>query len=265
MRVYEAWSSAYFNWIVRHPVVVIVVAVLATLACALGMRNLAFDPDSRVFFGQNNPQKAALDRMERTFSAANNVVFVVAAKQGTVFTTRGLALIEALTERSWKTPYSSRVDSISNVQASSARGDEIVFEPYFKSAARVSEGELPRIARAVLGDKELVNRVISPRGDATAIVVFVVQPRKDRQEIRDVAAFARATADEFRSRYPEFEIRLTGGVLADVTFAEAGSSDRGCGCCSASSVPSRASSHRSPRVCSRCRCPARACSGMPRS
>ncbi len=225
MRVYEAWSSAYFNWIVRHPVVVIVVAVLVTLACALGMRNLAFDPDSRVFFGQDNPQKAALDRMERTFSAANNVVFVVAAKQGTVFTKRGLALIEALTERSWKTPYSSRVDSISNVQASTARGDEIVFEPYFKNAASVSEGDLPRISRAILADKELVNRVISPSGDATAVVVFVVQPRKDRQEIKDVAAFARAAADEFRSRYPEFEILLTGGVLADVTFAEAGSPD----------------------------------------
>src|SRR6185503_9135558 len=39
------------------------------------------------------------------------------------------------------------------------------------------------------------------------------------------AAFSRALTAEVGARYPEFELRLTGGVIADVTFAEAGSSD----------------------------------------
>lgn len=225
MRAFEAWSSAYFNWTVRHPLIVVAVALLAVLACALGLRHLSFDPDSRVFFGQDNPQKLALDRMERTFSAANTVVFVVAAKQGSILTARGLTLIEELTARAWRTPYSSRVDSLSNVQTSRARGDEIVFEPYFKNAARLGEDDIRRVARAILGDKELVHRLVSPNGDTTAVVVFVVQPRQSRQEIRDIAEFSRALAAEFAARYPEFELRLTGGVPADVTFAEAGSSD----------------------------------------
>ena len=139
MRAYEAWSTAYFNWVVRHPVIVVALAAVAILACGFGIRNLSFDPDSRVFFGENNPQKLALDRMERMFTAANTVVFVVAAKQGSVLTKRGFATIEDLTARAWKTPHSSRVDSLANAQASRARDDEIVFEPYFKSAAGLTE------------------------------------------------------------------------------------------------------------------------------
>ncbi len=225
MRAYEAWSTAYFSWIVRHPVIVIVLAAIAILSCGIGMRTLSFDPDSRVFFGENNPQKLALDRMERTFTASNTVVFVVSAKQGTVLTKRGLGLIEELTARAWKTPYSSRVDSLSNVETSRARGDEIAFEPYFKNAAALAEAGAGQAARAILADKELVHRLVSPAGDTTGVVVFVIQPRQSRKEIHEIADFSRALAAEFGARYPDFEFRLTGGVLADVTFAEAGSAD----------------------------------------
>lgn len=225
MRAYEAWSTAYFNWVVRHPVIVVALAAVAILACGFGIRNLSFDPDSRVFFGENNPQKLALDRMERMFTAANTVVFVVAAKQGSVLTKRGFATIEDLTARAWKTPHSSRVDSLANAQASRARDDEIVFEPFFKSAAGLTEAGAGQAARAILADKELIHRLVSPSGDTTAVVVFVIPPRQSRQEIRDIAGFSRALAAEFAARHPEFEFRLTGGVLADVTFAEAGSAD----------------------------------------
>ena len=54
----------------------------AILACAAGAPSLSFTNDSRVFFGQDNPERAALERLEQNFDVAQTAVLAMAPKGG---------------------------------------------------------------------------------------------------------------------------------------------------------------------------------------
>lgn len=221
----RAWLSAYGRWVLRHRWLVVIATTIVGLVLALGLFRLEVNPDSRVFFGKDDPQRIALDRMERTYSKANNVFFVVTAKEGDLFTRRSLAAIEALTRVAWKTPYTLRVDSIANHQHSSSKDDEIVVEPLYKNAGRLTDSQVATVRQRALGSEELRDRLISKGGEVAGINVMIRLPGKRLDEVPTVAAHARALAAQARKDYPWLEIRLSGGIMADMTFKEAGELD----------------------------------------
>jgi predicted RND superfamily exporter protein len=67
--------------------------------------------DMRVFFSDANPQLQALEALENTYVKNEGAFFIVAPKDGNVFTRETLAAVEELTEAAWQMPYSSRVDT----------------------------------------------------------------------------------------------------------------------------------------------------------
>ena len=60
-------SNNRFYPIIRFRWLIILTSVLLTVFMATGMKNLAFNPDSRVFFSKQNPQLVALEELENTF------------------------------------------------------------------------------------------------------------------------------------------------------------------------------------------------------
>ena len=64
--------------------------------------------------------------MENIFSKHDNVLFALAPKEWKHFyPTEFLAIIHELTEQAWQTPYSNRVDSLTNYQHTEAIDDDI--------------------------------------------------------------------------------------------------------------------------------------------
>ena len=106
----------YGWWLVRNRWSVVAGAIVMCLIAASGARFLAMNPDARVFFSEDNPHLLALEQLENTYTKVENLLFVLVPKDGEVFTPNTLEGIEWLTEESWQTPYSTRVDSISNYQ-----------------------------------------------------------------------------------------------------------------------------------------------------
>lgn len=211
--------------ILRHHRLVVGLVLLVTLVCGYGVRWLAFNPDSRVFFGPDDPERVALEAMENTYSRANNVVFVLAPESGRVFERETLTAIAWLTERAWYTPFSSRVYSLTDEQHSYARGDEVVVENLVPDPAKASDADLERVRRTALDRVDLAGRMVSSTADVASVMVLVNPPGKSRDEVPAMAAFARALAAEFEQRYPAIAIYVTGGVIGDAAFAEAGRRD----------------------------------------
>ena len=58
--------------------------------------------------GEDNPQLAAFDALENTYSVSNKALIAVAPQEGSVFTREALGAIEELTETAWRAPYSNR-------------------------------------------------------------------------------------------------------------------------------------------------------------
>ena len=71
-------------------------------------------------------------------------MFVIAPKNGEVFSRETLSLVESLTEKTWQLPYSNRVDSFSNFQHTEAEGDSLIVADLVNDAANFTERDLAR-------------------------------------------------------------------------------------------------------------------------
>ena len=220
------WFEAVLGkWVVKYRWWIIAATIIVVLVASSGVRFLTVNNDTRVFFSKDNPQLQALEALENTFTRDNFVLFAVAAKNGDVFTPQTLAVVEELTEASWQTPYSSRVDSVTNFQHTRAEEDDLIVEDLVQNAADLSGGDLERIRKIALSEPLLVNNLLSPSGHVTGVFVTVILPGESMEEVQQVSAFARKLTDDMRRENPGVDIYLTGSVLLDNAFGEASEKD----------------------------------------
>lgn len=211
--------------VVRRRWSIILITLLIVAAAGSGARLLRFENDARVYFSKENPQLQALEKLENTYTKRDNVLFVLAPQGGNVFTRETLSAVEELTEASWRIPYSSRVDSITNFQNTRAEGDDLIVEDLVQDASDLSDEELEPIEEIALSEPLLVNRLLSPSGHVTGVNVDIIKPGKSLQETAEVAAFAREMADKFSRKHPDITLYLTGGIMMDNAFGEASADD----------------------------------------
>ena len=126
------------NWIgdiiVRYRWFMVIGLFLLAMLAASGMRFLTFSTDSRMFFSKENPQLKALEKLEKTYTKVENVLYILIPKSGNLFEKKSLVALEFLTEQSWKIPFSSRVDSLSNYQHTQAFEDDLVVADLIRGA-----------------------------------------------------------------------------------------------------------------------------------
>lgn len=214
-------ESKLGQWVIKYRWLIIIISLLLVFAAATGGRFLVFKADYRVFFSKDNPQLLAFDKLEKTYSKNDNVLFVVTPKDGNVFTRETLKVVETLTEKAWQIPYSTRVDSISNFQHTYAEGDDLIVEDLITDAEQLSDTDLLRIKNVAINEPLLKQRLISPSGHVTSVSATITLPNIDQtKEVPEVVTFARKLAEEMRVLAPNTEIRLSGMALLNNAFAE---------------------------------------------
>ncbi len=221
----DKFERIFGQWVVNHRWWIILATVIVVAASASGMRFLTVNNDTRVFFSEKNPQLQALEALENTYTKDNSVFFVIAPKNGNVFTRETLGAIEDLTAASWKIPYSSRVDSITNFQHTRAEEDDLIVEDLASDAASLSDTDIEKIIKIALSEPLLVKSLISPSGHVTGVMANILLPGKSAEEVKEVTAFSRKLADDLRKNYSNIDIYLTGSVILDNAFGEASQKD----------------------------------------
>lgn len=213
-------SQAFFSVVLKNPWKVVVFSMLLVVSAMYGAIFLTFSNDYRDFFSEDNPQLLAFDRLQKTFSQSDNVLFVVTPKDGELFSAKTLADIEWLTEQAWLTPYSLRVDSITNFQHTRADGDDLFVGNLIEQADQMSAEELAAVKAIALQEPLLVDRLVNPAGTVTGVNVTIQLPGKSLDEVPEVAAFARDLAQQLRARNANFEVRLSGLAMLNNAFPE---------------------------------------------
>ena len=204
---------------------VLLLSVLVVAALGTGIGRITFSNDYRMFFSAENPQLQAFEALQDTYTKNDNVLFVVAPKDGKVFKRSTLATVEWLTQEAWQVPYSIRVDSISNFQHTSAEGDDLRVADLVKDAEALSDAEIAAAERIAVAEPLLRNRLISPSAHVTGVNVTIQLPGKQLTEVPEVARFAEQLAERARARDPGVDIRLTGMVIMNNAFPEASLAD----------------------------------------
>ncbi len=219
-------TRSFAKWITTHPVIVLIISIVLFFLAATGAGQLSFSNDYRLFFSKDNPQLQAFEELQNTYTKSNNVIIVIAPKNGNVFTQEVLAVVEQLTEAAWQTPYSTRVDSISNFQHTYAEGDDLVVEELVRNAAQLSNKQIQTIQSIALNEPLLVNKLISPQGRVTGINVAVYLPEEDaHQATPQVMKFIRSFIATAQQQHPEIDVYLTGIVAMNNALQEHSETD----------------------------------------
>lgn len=217
--------AVFAESIIRFRWWVMLITVLLMAVSGSGIRFLEFSNDYRVFFSKENPELAAFESLQNTYTKNDNVLFVIAPKDGKVFTRETLASIEWLTKEAWQIPYSSRVDSVTNFQHTAANGDDLVVRNLVKDAQSMPDKELERVRRIAVEEPLLLNRIISPRAHVTGVNVNIILPGKKLSEGPEVVKKARRLAAQLEQRDPNLQVHLTGMVMMNNAFYESSQKD----------------------------------------
>ncbi len=213
------------QWVVRYRWWIILLTVPVVGLAALGIRDLRINSDTRAFFGEKNPQYQALQALENTFSKEQNVLFIVAPKDGNVFTRATLGAVAELTEAGWHIPYSSRVSSVSNFQYTRGEGEDLIVEDLIPDPNEMSDAEIEKAREVALAERTILNRIISPSGHVAGVFVGLAMPAEDRQATPEVARAAADILEDIKNRYSQIDFYVTGSVMVDQAFGEASKRD----------------------------------------
>lgn len=219
-------SERYADWLMEHRWAMIILSMIIVLFMASGARFLKFDNDYRIFFDGDNPQLLAFEDLQNTYTKNDSVVMALAPKDGKVFTNQMLAAVIDITERSWQTPYSFRVDSLSNFQYTYAEGDDLTVRDLIEEAESLSSEELQKIEKIALKEPLILHRLLSEKSHVTAVNISVELPDKSVNEaIPEIAASVRNLEKYIKKTYPQIDVYFSGIVMMNNAFPEAAQYD----------------------------------------
>jgi predicted RND superfamily exporter protein len=229
--------KSYAEFVVKFRWIFLILTLLLVMVASIGAKNLVFNNDYRIFFDANDLHLQAFENIQNTYTKNDNVLLVLAPKNGEVFTRETLSAIEDITERAWKTPYSMRVDSLSNYQHSESIEDDMSVGDLYEDAKSLNDTELARIKGISLNEPLLLHKLISDKAHVTAINITMEFPKhimvkdvdgKDVEKLADptkqvteVVESVREFKDYVEKTYPDLKVYLSGIVMLNNAFGEA--------------------------------------------
>lgn len=223
----DRFSVKMTKGVIRCRWLILLVAILITFGIGSGMSRLEFANNYRTFFSDENPELAAFEHLQATYTKNDNILFVLEPSEDTAFTNNTLAAVEAITAEAWKIPHAIRVDSVSNFQYTKAIEDDLIVEDLVIDAKNLTPAELLLRKQISIDEPLLVNQLVTPGGEVTAINVVLQYPEKSLTEVPDAVNAARDLRDRILSEFDGINISLTGVSMLNNTFSEVGMMDAG--------------------------------------
>ncbi|MCC5450621.1 MMPL family transporter [Rheinheimera sp. UJ51] len=213
-------------FVLRHPWSVLSALLLIIALFSAGLNQLYFRGDYRIFFGPDNPQLQAFEQMQQEFNKSDNVLIGIAPKDRNVFQADVLQLVQDFTNAAWQTPYSIRIDSISNFQHTEAEDDDLRVQDLVSAERTLDDAELARIRDIALNEPIIRDRLIAADGAVTAINITVQLPEPTGQaQVDEIWSAVMALTDQFAAQYPDVEFYHTGIIAMNYAFASEAEAD----------------------------------------
>jgi len=216
---------SYGKFVAQRPWLVLFLSLIVVLISAYGVKNIYFSSDYRVFFGPDNPQLAAQDELERTYTKVDMVSVILKPDKGDIYHKEILGLIYDLTQKAWHVPYAIRVDSLSNYQHTISEDDDMIVENLVEDPESLDQEKLDFIRKVSLSEPTLLRRLISVDGKTTQIIITVEAPNTEKNTLRKVASEIREMVHDARQKNPNVHIALSGNVMLSTAFEEAAQHD----------------------------------------
>ena len=214
------WSR-YADLVLSRPWQAALLCLAMTLAGGMGLVNLRFSTDYRIFFSKDNPELAALEKLEDNFGRSETVLMALAPAGGNVFTPDTIAAIRFLDDNWGRVPYARGSVSLASYYDAHGADGAISAEPLLPEGALTPQ-QLAGIKRRALQEPRLVHGLLSPSADVTGVVYYFELPHlKPGEESAAVATAVRKLVRETEAAHPGLDIKLTGVVLLNEAMSTA--------------------------------------------
>lgn len=195
--------------------------LLSMLLLAYGAKNLTFQSDYKIFFSKDNPQLAAYQDIEETFTHTDGIAFLISHADMTVLQKPLLEIQEKITADAWQMPFSRRVDSLVNYQHTEVSGDELNTRALVENAAALNPAQLRDIQSIALNSEEILHWLISPDEKIAVVSVSLNFPEnaaEKQQAAKTIMASANAIVQKYESQLPGLKVQLMGVAAYNGTF-----------------------------------------------
>ena len=217
------FKSGLFDLVVGRPAWTIAISLMVIAVLTAGVRQLVtVNVDLRNHFNDDDPHLIKLDNFEDLYALSDGVLVVAAPLNDTIFTRETLVAVEKLTEALWQTPYSTRVDSITNYSHTEGQEDTLIVEPLVDDATFLDDGEIERVRSIALTTQETVGRFVSRDGRLAGLTVSLALPDKAREQAKnEVVDALYDLVDKQRAAHPDIEYYIYGELLLDRAVRDA--------------------------------------------
>ncbi|MDX1580292.1 MAG: MMPL family transporter, partial [Alphaproteobacteria bacterium] len=214
------WIERYAQFLFRFRWLVLLIMLALTAGGLYGAKNLTFKGDYRIFFSEDNPQLAAHDALERTYTKADSIIFVVQLDEDTIYQRDVLEAVQWISEEGWQLPLAIRVDSITNFQHLFVSGDDIVVRDLVDNPQELSPSELDYVEKVAESEPFIAGKAVALDERTTAVQVTFQLPDNPAQIAGEIAETARDIRERALERFPGLTIKVTGTVMLNNAFSE---------------------------------------------
>lgn len=195
--------------------------LLIVIGGGFGATKLGFTNNYRIFFSDDNPQLLDFDRFQDIYGDQDNILIAVEAKNGDIFSKDILSTINKYTIKAWDTPYSTRVDSLTNYQHTFVQEDDLIVESLVEDSGELTDERINEIRNIVTGDPILTGMLISKKGHVSAINITINLPPDAGKEEAEAIAYARSLAENMMLENPNINTYISGQAVLNSAFMEA--------------------------------------------
>ena len=201
------------NFILRRRVAVLIVLLAITVPAGYFASGIQFDNTIEIWFLEGDAGLARYREFLDLFES--DELIVIALAPGDVFTTRNLRYIDRVTRRLEGVEHVLDAVSLTNVELPRAASDDVMIGPLMREIPS-GAGELAEIRRLAMANSILTGTLVSPRGDAAAIVARVEHIEGEFDYKVEMVEQIRSILSEESKGLPQ--LHLAGSVVIDEAF-----------------------------------------------
>lgn len=212
--------SPFVHLVVGHPWWTLLSVLLLFGMFAQNVVHIQPSISYQDMLGKDHPKLIDYEHIQREYTRDDNLLVLFEARDGNAFDADALSAMRNLTEQLWQTPYSVRVDSITNFQHSYAQGDDLIVGDLVPAQGN-PDGRKPKQVRSIaMNEPLLMNRATNRAGNVVAASVSFAFPNQDASEKLEAYAYVIQLTERMEQAHPQLQSYVSGLVALDATVME---------------------------------------------
>ncbi|NRB37736.1 MAG: MMPL family transporter [Pseudomonadales bacterium] len=221
----DRFAVAMTRWILARQIWVVSLLLLLFGVSLWGVSKLTFSNDYRIFFSEENPELQDFVEFQDVYGQSDSIIFVIHNPDGAILTQDIVPDMEWLVESAEEIPYVSRVEALTNSLHIRVEDDDLTVEAFVQDSDFLTEDDYRLKQSEALNNPQLIGNLLSANGQTTAIHIIFELPLQSAEEVLNAAAAVRDLSAQFQELHPQLEVGLSGIIMLNTAFSEAGISD----------------------------------------